>query len=93
MDTHPADMQEHRIVRGALLGGCLCAMLLVVVTLVRYPGNAATMNGYRLLGAVSLLILLGSAGWTLWRGWRAADADTPIVLRLGIIGGFVLGLL
>lgn len=93
MDVHPADARPHRVLQGLLCLGCLCAMLLIVVALVRYPGNAATMNGYRLLGAVSLLILLGSGGWTLWRGWRAADIDMSLVLRLGIIGGFILGLL
>jgi len=92
--THtPADAQYYRAAQYLLCLGCLCAILLIVVALVRYPGNAATMNGYRLLGAVSLLILLGSGGWTLWRGWCAADTDTPIMLRLGIMGGFFLGLL
>lgn len=93
MDARPADARYHRAAHYLLCLGCLCAILLIVVALVRYPGNAATMNGYRILGAVSLLVLLASGAWVFWRGRRATDADTPIVLRMGIVGGFFLGLL
>jgi hypothetical protein len=59
LTTSPATgIQTHPGTRAALIAGCLLAALLVVATLVRCPGNAATLVSYVTLGGIALVVLL-----------------------------------
>jgi hypothetical protein len=88
-----ADRQERRVVQVALVSGCLLTALLVIVTLARYPGNAATATSYRTLGGIAIIVLLAVSGWFAWRGVRAMDEESMAARRLGLRGGLLFGLL
>jgi hypothetical protein len=75
-----------------LLAGCGLALLLVVLILLRYPGNAATTSTYWLYGAGAVGVLaLVAGGIVFWRGQTLANAGP--IYTLGVRGGLVLGLL
>ncbi len=87
-----ATIQEHRSIKYGLLIGFFLSTVLVIIILLRYPGNAVTSTRYRELGAIALIILLGLGCWILWRGTQSTSANARVALVRGTSIGIICGM-
>ena len=86
-----AAIQKHRPIKYGLLIGFFLSIVLVIIILLRYPGNAVTSTRYRELGAIALIILLGLGCWIFWRGTQTMSANARIALQQGTRVGLLCG--
>lgn len=94
MSVISATTQGNRLARFGLPAGFIIAAALVVVILVRYPGNSRMAVEYKSLGAVAIAIFLGLGIWVALRAVRSTTRpDVAAARRLGSRGGVALGIL
>ena len=69
------------------------ATILVIATLIKYPGAGQSQRQYLLLGVVQIVLLLTAGAVIALLATRTRSAGGDRVLRTGVIVGVVLGLL
>lgn len=85
--------QTHPRIRLALLFGFGLATILVIATLIKYPGAGQSQGQYLLLGVVQIVLLLVAGAVIALLATRTRSAGGDRVLRTSVIVGAVLGLL
>ena len=90
--TGGANATESSVIRGIGLAGCAIAMLLVVATLLAYPGTPATAGRDLAYGGIALGLLAAVAGGILWGSRRLQAGADGSTFRAGALVGGVLGL-
>jgi hypothetical protein len=85
--------QAHPQIRLALLLGFGLAIVLVGVTLLRYPGNGQTATQYLGLGLAAIIALLVAGLILGLPGTRTRSAEGARILHNGVTLGGILGLL
>lgn len=92
MSSTSSTLRQKRI-RVSLLVGFVFAALLVVVILLRYPGNARTAPRYLGLGLSTIVVELVLAAWVAFWGTRPRTERGAHILQQGIKIGTLCGIL